>query len=73
MLKKPSEDQFVLEGNRVRHVPTDAWWSAYPHSSEPQIHSKGMLGSVLENGDDYDCSEVQSMALRILRESLKSE
>ncbi len=70
MLKKPSEDQFVLEGSRVRHLPTGAWWSAYLHAAEPQFHSEGMLGSVLENGDEYDREEVQLVAIKILRDRL---
>jgi hypothetical protein len=71
VLKKPTEDQFALEKDRITHIPTNAWWSAYPGHSEPQFRSEGLLGCVLENGDEYEAVEVEKLALRLLAKRVK--
>lgn len=67
---KASRDQFRLDGDKVHHEPTGAWWSAYPDQDHASFMNAGRLGDVLENGAEYDEYEVQEMALTILRERL---
>jgi hypothetical protein len=69
--KTVSRYQFKVEENAVVHTPTGARFTAYAGVSAPHIVTKGMLGSVLKNGDDYPEDEVTAMALNLLAERLE--
>jgi hypothetical protein len=58
----PTREEFTVEGDEVTHVPTGAVWWAYEGRPEPWGRRDAMLGSVLENGDDYRPHEVDEMA-----------
>ncbi len=30
--RNPAKEQFVFEGNKITHAPTNAWWSIYKDS-----------------------------------------
>lgn len=64
---KPARDQFCLEADKIYHRPTEAWWSAYATDPNPSSMHLGLLGVVLDNGDEYEIDDVQEMALAILR------
>jgi|LauGreDrversion4_2_1035121.scaffolds.fasta_scaffold120097_5 hypothetical protein len=59
-------------GDVVVHVPTGAYWTA--NSKCPQLAAlyMGKLGSVLENGDEYDRRDVHDVAMTILERRLSS-
>jgi hypothetical protein len=61
-----TREQFDLGENEVVHRPTNASWAAYPGRPEPKSFRRGMLGSLLSDGDDYYEAEVTTMALRLL-------
>jgi hypothetical protein len=67
---KASRDQFRLDGDKVHHEPTGAWWSTYPDQAHPSFTNAGRLGDVLPNGEEYDEHEVRELALTLLRERL---
>jgi hypothetical protein len=69
--KEPSVDEFEVTGDEVIHKPTGATWSAYEGHPEPSHFDARMLGSVLENGDDYREGEVIEIALRLLADRPK--
>lgn len=60
----PSESEFDVSEHQVVHRPTNASWSVSAGQSQ-MTYFKGMLGSVLPNGDDYREDEVQQMGLRL--------
>jgi hypothetical protein len=61
-----TREQFEVGENEVMHRPTCATWIAYPGRPEAKSYRRGMLGSVLSDGDDYDEGEVTTMALQLL-------
>jgi hypothetical protein len=61
-------DEFIIDGDRVTHKPTEAWWSAYRDQTSPSIMCRGSLGHRLANGDERNEFAVWDLALRILRE-----
>ena len=63
-----SIDQFRRSGDKVYHTPTGAWWSAYVGQAHPTSMHTGLLGEVLDDGDEYNEEEVQRFALCMLRE-----
>lgn len=63
---KPTEAEFVVLDDEVKHIPTGAIWSAYPGHREASHYRPVMLGSVLPNGDDYRPDEVKVIALHLL-------
>lgn len=61
-------DQFEWEGDNLIHRPTNArfWWS-YPNSDSDNIGINwGNAGDRLENGEDYDRENVESVAFALL-------
>jgi hypothetical protein len=68
--RKVLRDQFSLNGDMVVHLPTGAKWIAHP--KDPQLAALFMsrLGSVLDNGDEYDRREAHSIAVEILEERI---
>lgn len=69
-LAKPNKEQFRLDGDKVIHLPTGAYWVAYRNQPEPHYHNPKRLGDVLDNGEDFDPHEVTAMALDVLRQRL---
>ena len=65
--KAATPDEFVLDGDRVVHQPTGAWFSAYKGQPHIAHRSLGHAGEVLPNGDDYAPDEVQEIAAKLLR------
>lgn len=43
---KASRDQFRLDGNKVHHEPTGAWWSAYPDQDHASFMNAGRLFNI---------------------------
>ena len=70
--KSVDRDQFHIFENRVEHIPTGFWISTYPNSATPASMHLGMLGSQLENGDEYFEVDVKEMALILLREKFQN-
>jgi hypothetical protein len=68
---RPAREEFEIKENEVLHKPTNATWTAYPGVGEPHLFRRSMLGSVLQNGDDYREDEVTAMARTLLAERLK--
>ena len=66
--QKPSPTEFEVKDNAVIHKPTSAMWTAHAGRPEPRSYRASLLGSVLENGKNYDEGEVKAMALRLLAE-----
>lgn len=66
----PNKDQFDLDGDKITHVPTGAYWVTYPDAAEPHVKNPGRLGEKLENGDDYYPPEVEALALELLAKRL---
>lgn len=65
--KTATADEFEVEGDRVVHKPTGAWFSAYKGQPHIAHRSLGHAGELLPNGDDYAPDEVQDVAARLLR------
>jgi len=61
-----TREQFELRENEVMHRPTYATWTAYPGRPEAKSYRRGMLGSVLADGDDYNEGDVTTIALQLL-------
>jgi len=68
---RPSHQEFEVTETQVTHKPTNATWFAYAGDPIHHFMKRGMLGSVLPNGDDYREDEVTEMAYDLLRERLK--
>lgn len=68
---KASRDQFVVDDDKVIHLPTGTIWTAHP--GDPQLAAlfMGRLGEVLESGDEYDRRDTHEFALRLLAERIK--
>jgi hypothetical protein len=71
MAKHPTIEEFELDGNVVTHVPTNAKWTAYEGARTPHLFSRGTLGRILPNGDDYFPEEVAILALKMLAGRVK--
>lgn len=65
-----SDCQFVLDGDKVVHEPTGAWWKAQPNSAAFSSMGMERLGAALSNGDEYDSRKVEEIALTILQKRL---
>ncbi|WRH76295.1 MAG: hypothetical protein RSE16_02170 [Sphingobium sp.] len=67
---KAMREQFQLDCDKVTHGPTGAVWTAY--SGDPQLAaiSMGRLGSILDNGDEYDRRETHDIAVVMLEERM---
>jgi hypothetical protein len=70
--KKPTLDEFELEGDRVLHKPTGAWFEASPGRPEIAHKDFGTAGNTQPNGDDYRPHEIEEIAARMLRNRLTS-
>lgn len=68
MLKTASLDEFRIDENSVTHEPLKARFYAYPGREEIHRFTRGHLGSVLPNGDDYDVDSVWEIARKLMRE-----
>jgi hypothetical protein len=68
---QPEADQFEVEGNVVTHIPTNAKWTAYDGAQTPHLFSRGALGRILPNGDEYYPEEVAVFALKMLAGRVK--
>jgi hypothetical protein len=69
----PTREEFEVGTDEVTHKPTKAMWSCLPGLLEPYAFRRRMLGSVLDNGDDYWEGEVASFARKLLAERLKRQ
>ncbi|MFN9111021.1 MAG: hypothetical protein ACK5XN_13235 [Bacteroidota bacterium] len=69
-LRKALREQFTLNDDMVVHLPTGAKWTAHP--KDPQLAAIYMsrLGSVLENGDEYDRREAHFIAVEMLEKRI---
>lgn len=67
---KPTEDEFRIDENGVTHLPTGAWFEAYPGKPLHRV-TPSMLGSVLADGRDYRQEEVLEMAQQVWAAELK--
>ncbi|CAN1484562.1 hypothetical protein MCEREM21A_00005 [Sphingomonadaceae bacterium] len=68
--RKALRDQFTLYGDKVVHLPTGATWIAEPKDPQLAALFMGSLGSVLDNGDEYDRREAHSIAVEMLEERI---
>jgi hypothetical protein len=66
--RKVLRDQFALNGDIVVHLPTGAKWIAHPKDPQLAALFMGRLGSVLDNGDEYDRREAHDLALALLED-----
>ncbi len=64
-------EEFTIQGNDVKHVPTNATFHAYEGREEINGYLVGHLGSVLPNGDDYEEDSVWAIARRLMKDRLK--
>jgi hypothetical protein len=69
--KLPDHAEFEVGQNHVLHKPTNARWTAYSGQAAAHIFTRGHLGSVLPNGDDYDEERTTRMAVQLLAQRLK--
>ncbi len=68
--KKALREQFTLNDDMVVHLPTGAKWIAQPKDPHLAALFMGRLGSVLENGDEYDRREAHFIALEMLEKRI---
>jgi hypothetical protein len=61
--KRPTREEFEIGENDVMHMPTAAWFSAYP--GRPEISNRG----VVDLGD-YAMFDIEEMAAVLLKERL---
>jgi hypothetical protein len=68
-------EEFVVSGNEVKHVPTNATLFAYEGQEEISSYIVGHMGSVLPNGDDYEEDSIKRIAVKLMKErpSVKGE
>ena len=59
-------------GDVVVHVPTVAYWTANTKCPQVAAIYMGKLGSVLDNGDEYDRRDVHGLAMTTLGKRLSS-
>jgi hypothetical protein len=73
--KRATVEEFVVTGNEVKHVPTNATFYAYEGGRQISRFLVGSMGSVLPNGDDYDVDSIKEIAAKLMRErpALKSQ
>jgi hypothetical protein len=69
--KRAVEEEFVVKGDEVRHVPTNARFYAYAGREDIHQHQVGHMGSVLPNGDDYEEDSIWAIARRLMKEGMK--
>jgi hypothetical protein len=67
-MTKVSEDQFDISDEGIEHTPTGYKFKPYPGNPYSGSLHKGMLGSVLPNGEDYRPHEVEQMSRRLWNE-----
>ena len=61
-------EEFTVQGDEVKHVPTKATFSAYPGGVDIATCLMGHLGSVLPNGDDYNEESVWAIARQLMKD-----
>jgi hypothetical protein len=66
--EKATVEEFVVTGNEVKHVPTNATFYAYEGGNQIGRFLVGNMGSVLPNGDDYDVDSIKEIAGKLMRE-----
>jgi hypothetical protein len=66
--KEASVEEFVVSGNEVKHVPTNATFYAYNGQEEISSYLVGHMGSVLPNGVDYEEDSIKRIAAKLMKE-----
>jgi hypothetical protein len=66
--KEATVEEFVVSGNEVKHVPTNATFYAYKGQKEISSYLRGHMGSVLPNGDDYEEETIERIAAKLMKE-----
>jgi hypothetical protein len=70
--RKALREQFCVNGDVVVHLPTGAKWMAHPKDPQLAALFMGRLGSVLDNGDEYDRRDAHELAMRMLEERFRA-
>jgi hypothetical protein len=63
---KVTPEQFEISEDKVTHIPTGAWFIAFPGRPEIANRNWGRAGDRL-NGDEYRRADILAMAQQLLR------
>ena len=71
-----TDDQFEIESDlKVTHRPTGAYFSTYRYDSPDDVvivhRNNGRTDAALEDGSEFTLAEVQSVALKLLRDQAR--
>ena len=64
---KVTGEQFEISEDKVSHIPTGAWFIAYPGRPEIANRNWGRAGDLLDNGDEHRRADILAMAQQLLR------
>ena len=69
-LTKPTRDEFEIDGDAVRHVPTGYCMQFHPGSRDTGIAETGEVGRALPDGRRYEVDDIREMVREVRRTQL---